>query len=102
MVRPSRAVTRSRSCSAALRERQREDLVGAGALVDAAHDRLDQRRGLAGAGAGQDEQRPAGWSTTRCWCSSSVGTSVATCGRTRRYVVGELMALLNHPAPTLS
>ena len=41
-------------------ERQREHLVGPRAVVDAAHDRLDQRRGLAGAGAGEDEQRAAG------------------------------------------
>ena len=42
------------------REGQRQHLrrVGAAAL-DAVDDRLDQRRGLAGAGAGEHEQRPA-------------------------------------------
>ena len=41
------------------REGQRQDPVGVGALVDAADDRLDQRRGLAGARPGQDQERPA-------------------------------------------
>ena len=41
------------------REGQRQDPVGVGALLDAADDRLDQRRGLAGAGPGQDEERPS-------------------------------------------
>jgi len=29
-------------------------------LLDALHDSLDEGRGLAGAGSGQDEERPAG------------------------------------------
>ena len=60
MVRPTRAVTRSRSCSAALREkvsaRIRSGWVPSSIRRD---DRLDQRRGLAGAGPGQDQQRPS-------------------------------------------
>ncbi len=41
-------------------EGEREDLVGTGATpLDAVDDRLDQGRGLAGAGAGQHQQRSA-------------------------------------------
>ena len=41
-------------------EGQRQHLVGAGAaLLDAVDDRLDQGRGLAGAGTGQHQHRPA-------------------------------------------
>ena len=41
-------------------ERQREHLVGVGTpSLDPVGDRLDQGRGLAGAGPGQHEQRPA-------------------------------------------
>ena len=41
------------------REGEGQDRVRVGALVDAAHDRLDQRRGLAGARAGQHQERAA-------------------------------------------
>ena len=40
-------------------EGQDEDLLWVQALVDACRDRLDDRRGLAGAGTGQHEQRAA-------------------------------------------
>ncbi len=41
-------------------ERQRQDLVGLGAAgLDPVDDRLDERRGLAGARPGEDQQRPA-------------------------------------------
>ncbi len=38
-------------------ERQGQDPVGVGAGLDAADDGLDQRGGLAGAGAGEDQER---------------------------------------------
>ncbi len=42
------------------REGQGQDRLGRDPLVDPPHDGLDQRRGLAGAGARQHQQRPAG------------------------------------------
>ena len=61
VVRPSRAVTRSRSCSAALREKVSASTCDGSAprRLDAVDDRLDQRGGLAGAGAGEHEERAA-------------------------------------------
>src|SRR4051794_24217372 len=56
MVRPTREVTRSRLLGGLAGEGQREDAVGMGAVLDAAHDRLDEGGGLAGAGPGQHQE----------------------------------------------
>ncbi len=71
-VRPSRAVTRSRSCSAALREN-----VSASTRLGSAPSSI--RRTMASTrvvvlpvpGPASTSSGPPAWSTTACWCSSS-------------------------------
>ena len=98
IVRPSRAVTRSRSCSAALRLKVSASTdVGVGAAVlDAVDDRLDQRGGLAGAGAGQHQQRPARVVDDALLVvveRAGRATSGARAHQAVRSVAGELMAV---------
>src|SRR3954467_11279789 len=111
MVRPSRAVTRSRSCSAALREN-----VSASTSSGFA-PRLSMRSTIAstsvvvlpgpgalvcrGPGPATPSGAPPGWSTTRRWCSSSSGVATTCSGRTKWYVVGvAVMWPFDHLAPT--
>src|SRR3954452_23184896 len=103
MVRPIRAVTRSRSCSAALREN-----VSASTWSGRA-PRPSMRSTIASTsvvvlpvpGPASTSSGPPAWSTTRCWCSSRVGTVTARSGRTRWKVVSvAVMWLFDHLAPT--
>src|SRR4051794_7928057 len=104
VVRPSRAVTRSRSCSAALREKV------SASTWEGSTSRRSMRSAIASTrvvvlpvpGPARTSRGPPLWSTTRCWAASrETGSAVTSAGGTRWYVVGPLvMAPPNHPTPT--
>ena len=102
MVRPTRAVTRSRSCSAALREKVSASTWSGRAPRRSIRSAMASTRVvvLPVPGPASTSSGPPGWSTTRCCSASRVGTAGAAACGTRRYVVAG-MRPFDHPRPTV-
>ena len=89
-VRPSRAVTRSRSCSAALRLNVSARISSGPTrtVLDEVDDRLDHRRRLAGPGPARTSSGPPSCATTACCEVSRCGGRASRRGARRSvYVV---------------
>ena len=87
VVRPSRAVTRSRSCSAALRLKVSASTDSGSAPRRSTRSTIASTRVvvLPVPGPASTSSGPPAWSTTRRWSASSVGAAASLRGRRRRY-----------------